>query len=199
MKKLLLYCRKTFENDGELFAEFGKEYTGIVSEDGQRITVEGERHQVMVYDGEAEDGSPIAFHFNSQFKNHFYQLRQLEPMIAIETEVWVPAPDMPGGLILKGRRTISEVLADMKQALKEQDLWDELVTIINSWDIDPDEPFPSRGYLAIYPVKGGSEGYYVHIEVVGSRLRTFLYLGKTLSEDIEVALKITNALVRLFH
>ncbi len=99
------------------------------------------------------------------------------------------------------KRTVGEIFKDIQQALQEQAVWN-LLDYFNIRTIDEsksDEVFPNYNWISVFPVIGGSEGYYFHVEAIEGNKRQLLYLGKTLSEDIEDALKINNVLVRLFH
>lgn len=67
-----------------------------------------------------------------------------------------------------------------------------------------DEVFPvDRGWVCVFYVKGGSEGYYVHVEVQKDRKESkLLFLGKTLLEGeagISWAEKMVCALSRILE
>ena len=51
------------------------------------------------------------------------------------------------------------------------------------WLITKDSPFPQPRWIACYPVTGGSEGHYVHVDCVvfhgNERVLIPLFLGKT--------------------
>jgi len=108
----------------------------------------------------------------------------------IETQVWEPDEDRPGYLKLIRSKTVGEVFAEITATL-DRDEWGYVTT--PGWDEyfnisgDADRPFP-QGRLVVFPVTGGSEGHYIHVEVldtidekgwVPERNHELVYLGKT--------------------
>lgn len=200
MIKLLIYSNKTILNhQGNPIVEAGKQYTGTLTNDRQTLTIEGIDGQTVIIESFDAQGNPQPYYMSSNAMN-FYVVRQIEPIVTIETDLWLPNPDKPGFLKFERKRTINEVFNDIVQALKEQNVWDMLDYFsISTENRDGDEPFPEHRWISVFVVKGGSEGYYFHIEVIHEGKRYLIYLGKTLSENIEEALQINNVLVELFQ
>lgn len=200
MFKLLIYSCKTMLNPhGKPIVKAGKQYTGALTNDRQTLTIEGIDGQTVSIESFDAQGEPQP-HYKSPSAIDFYIVRQLEPISPIETDLWLPNPDKPGFLKFERKRTLDEVYKDIVQALKEQDVWDMLDYFnISTEKRDGKAHFPDYHWISVFVVKGGSEGFYFHIEAINEDKRRLLYLGKTLSERIDEALKINNVLVKLFQ
>jgi len=199
MKKLLVYSRDTLTENEVAIVEAKKQYIGYLTDDRQTLTIQGNGHDVVIEGG--KDGTDKSRpYYTSPDAKRFYIVRQLEPMERIEIEIYLPDPEDLRYVKLERKRTVGEVFQDIKQALNEQEVM-ELLDYFNISSNDEskgDEVFPDYRWISVFLVKGDSEGYYFHIEVIDGN-RQLLYLGKTLSENIEEALKINNILVRLFQ
>lgn len=126
-------------------------------------------------------------------------------MGSIDTQVWVANPDKPGYLQLERTRTIGEVYRDIRAAFGEYpEGAEEYLSVIYDFgapDRGTGEPWP-EGRIAVYPVTGGSEGHYVHVDVIpssasGKRIPVLLaktfagwdaawYFARNLAERLEV-------------
>lgn len=229
MGKHVFFCKETQKTeDGVLMFEVGKQYIGIVSDDNVTLTLEGENGRVVTITGPENDGNQKVYqtvpigasgraaklveqeevkqlpYYRANEYKRFYRIRQIEPMETIEIEIWVPDLQNPRYVKMERRRTIGEIYEDIKQALKEQNVWE----LLDYFDVDYDirakdegasQLFPEFRWVSVFTVRGDSEGFYFHIEVIDGAMRKLVYLGKTLSENIEDALKINNVLIRLFH
>jgi hypothetical protein len=120
-------------------------------------------------------------------------------MKQIETEIWVPNPEKPGYLMLERVKTYNEVFEEMVQELKEERVYDELDYFSNVSRDKRNETFPSRYQcIACFAVRGGSEGHYIHIDVISESGRETIFLGKTFL-GLEHALKVSNICTQLFY
>ena len=104
----------------------------------------------------------------------------------IEIQKWEDIPDKPGYIREAGRLAIDEVCNILNQKLKELDiapdeygfdLWSDYKD--NS---DKGKEFPAWHWILCYPVTGGSEGHYMHIDVITQNDHKHLYMAKTLRE-----------------
>ena len=101
------------------------------------------------------------------------------------------------------RKTIQQVCSNIIGEFKEQfpDIYGTLDYLGPSVDYDLGEdinsPFPEFHWIAVYYVEGGSEGYYIHVDVLyEENKRKMILLGKTLLGRSE-AEKIANCLSRI--
>lgn len=95
-------------------------------------------------------------------------------------------------------KTIAQVYDELLEILKEDGIYGE-IEYFNPMNNQEKELFPYYNWVSCFAVEGGSEGHYVHVEVinrVGDRI--LLYLGKTL-EGIDHALKLSNVLTKAFY
>jgi hypothetical protein len=120
----------------------------------------------------------------------------------IETDVWEENPEKKGYLRKVRNKTVKEVFDETVAFLKERDLYDELdyFSISHPWSIDAkktDFPNPWR-WIACYAVVGGSEGHYIHVDVIDTEgKREMIFIGKTFS-GMDHALKVSNLLSKVF-
>ena len=103
-------------------------------------------------------------------------------------------------------RTYGDIEADIIRKIKEEhpEAWEMLDYFGLEYDYRRNhrgDYFPtSWQWIACYYVKGGSEGYYFHVDLIAlGGERNLIFLGKTLSEDRSDAEKIQNALARVFE
>lgn len=75
------------------------------------------------------------------------------------------------------RRSVEDVMGDLKFALFQLG-FERCLGEYFGTDLDRKSPFPSFHWIACFAV-GGSEGYYVHIEVIRQGQRQCVFLGKT--------------------
>lgn len=124
----------------------------------------------------------------------------------IETEIWVPNPEKPGYLMLERKKTIDEVYEELVEILKEQGVYDELDYFNNSmrWQKKSKMDFPKYRWISCYAVEGGSEGHYIHVDVIWEELGSehwnseILFTGKTFC-GIDHALKVANICTKAFY
>ena len=110
----------------------------------------------------------------------------------IEIVIWEPVPDKPGYVRKAGMRTIGEIFKELSQRLKENNLWpDEYFQVTTDWDYDI--PFPEFHWISCFAVTGGSEGHYIHIEIINDDRRKLIYLGKTLFQGMDFAYDVARA------
>lgn len=101
---------------------------------------------------------------------------------SVETDVWAPDPEHPGYVQVTRRKTVDEVYDELVAALGGFDPYgciegcDEYFTISPS--VRAMAPWP-QGRTVVFPVTGGSEGHYVHVEVLNNGEHRLLILGKT--------------------
>jgi len=109
----------------------------------------------------------------------------------VDTSVWVPdtTPGREGYLKEARRKTIGEVHAELLAVTgRHADGLDSPVVdgaaeyFSVTTGVDPDREWP-EGRIVAFAVTGGSEGHYVHVEVIGgtvhARTAELLILGKT--------------------
>ena len=109
-----------------------------------------------------------------------------------------PIPDKPGYVRELPRKT-AEILAELMTRLDAEGLRpDEYgFSLSASREIDNGTFWPLRyAWVACYAVTGGSEGHYIHIDVITREdKRILMSLGKTF-EGMDKALLIANACAR---
>lgn len=113
-------------------------------------------------------------------------------MQPIEVNIYEPVPDKPGYIRQTGRKTVQQVYDELVQRLRDKDMLpDEYFSL--SADEMAQEPFPEHRWIVCFAVRGGSEGHYVHIELIPlNGRRRILYLGKTF-QGLARAQAIANA------
>lgn len=124
----------------------------------------------------------------------------------IEVEHYKPSTDKPGYLTFDRRATIGEVRAACDDVLRQADLYDQMESFGSFPALDEGQAWPAARWVAVFPVRGGSEGYYVHVEALAindsngrqTNQRQLILMGKTF-EGIDTANKIANALTCAFH
>jgi len=104
-------------------------------------------------------------------------------------------------------KSMSSVKAAVQ--LKLQEDYPELYQALDYFSLDTDysysdkpDIFPINSRIAVFYVKGGSEGYYIHVEAMNDGKFSTLILGKTLYEGehgIEIAEKTANAISRIMQ
>ena len=124
------------------------------------------------------------------------------PIVVIETEIYEPNPEKPGWLREVRKKTLGEVYNETCQFLKERDIWDNLDYFHLDRDYSDKEyskkPFPAWKWIACYAVVGGSEGHYIHVDIITTNgEQKPLFLGKTFL-GMEYALHVSNMLTKVF-
>jgi hypothetical protein len=105
----------------------------------------------------------------------------------IEIQLWEDVPDKPGYVREAGRLTIDEVCNQFNAKLKALEIAPDEYGFYLWHDggskNDKGKEFPAWHWIACYPVTGGSEGHYMHIDVITDRgEHKHLFLAKTLQE-----------------
>ena len=104
-----------------------------------------------------------------------------------------------GGYIVE---TIPETINGIYEYLSESmpdDLVDEYFSNMARHNKRGGDPFPQEyNWIACYAVTGGSEGHYVHVDVITGDKRELLYLAKTF-QGMGQALKIAAHLGKMLH
>lgn len=104
------------------------------------------------------------------------------PDPTIDTEVWEPDADRPGFLRRVRTKTIAEVFDELRAALPLDeygcmDGCNEYLSV--PLTTASTQPWP-EGRIAVFPVTGGNEGHYTHVEVIHhTHGSTLVILGKT--------------------
>lgn len=95
----------------------------------------------------------------------------------VETQIWIPEADT-GYSRLDSTKTVNEVFAEIRAIVGENPAGcDEYFNV--SMAGRGDAPWPD-GRIIVFPVTGGSEGHYVHVEVQDVTGESqLLLLGKT--------------------
>src|SRR5204863_8528126 len=89
-----------------------------------------------------------------------------ETQARVETEVWEPNPDEPGYLQLVRRKTVDEVMDELRTIVGEYPTGGEEYFTSPLRLIADDEPEWPAGTIIVYAVEGSSEGDYVHVDVI---------------------------------
>lgn len=101
----------------------------------------------------------------------------------LEIEIYVPHPEKEGMLQRTGNIKLSEFGAAVGWFLRSRGHADRLdyYSVSNDLSVPPKQQMVSRyRWLAIFAVTGGSEGYYIHVDVIDLEgNRKPLYLAKT--------------------
>ena len=135
-------------------------------------------------------------------------------MQPFEVEVYKPDPERPGYLKKERTRTYRELFQYCERVLKKAGVLELLEYFDLTADIrrrhtmsdnGADSPLPERiKWIAVFAVTGGSEGYYIHVELITTNddphrghNRQCVILGKELSNRMDTALKVVNVLAPL--
>jgi len=98
-------------------------------------------------------------------------------------------------------KTMQQVYDYICNEMKEKypELW-RMLDYFDIWKYDGITHFPlDYKWIAVFYVRGGSEGHYFHVEAIKDGKITHLFLGKTLSENREDAILINSALSRILE
>lgn len=120
----------------------------------------------------------------------------------IETDVYLPVEGKPGLLRYSHQRPLKEVFEELEARLKQDGLLPDeyfgicvLLRYSDEWQEDNGAGylFPAWRFLACFPVTGGSEGHYIHVDaILPEGERVSLFTGKTFA-GWEAACKTANA------
>ena len=101
--------------------------------------------------------------------------QHMEP---VEIEIYETVPGQPGLVRRVHNRTVGEVWQDLKDRLEKEGLLpDEYMGVAAS--ANGAREFPRYRFLACYPVTGGNEGHYIHVDVLKDGKNIPIFLGKT--------------------
>lgn len=171
-----------------------KEYTAKIYANDELVAIGEDGIEYRI----GGDGDGRAFWRSYEFSQKF---EIVDPFITcIETDVYEPVPDKPGLIRWVRQRTVDEVYKDTVRFLKEQGLYDELDYFSQGGlTADKNRDFPKWNWVACYAVKGASEGYYIHLDVItaDTGILVPLFTGKTFG-GMDFALKVSNALTKVF-
>jgi hypothetical protein len=97
-----------------------------------------------------------------------------------EYDYWYGKDIACGGYIIETiPATINNVYEYLKKSLPK-DMIDEYFSCMSEYKKKGDQPFPQDyDWIACYAVTGGSEGHYVHVDIIKDGTRELLYLAKT--------------------
>lgn len=132
-------------------------------------------------------------------------------MTPFEPRIYKPHPEKPGYLKLERMATYRELFDFCKSNLKSSGVLDQLEYFDLSTSLryerkaTPDDPLPKNlRWIVVFAVTGGSEGFYIHVELITSNDdpkrghdRLCVILGKDLSNKMDTALKAVNVLAPL--
>jgi hypothetical protein len=100
----------------------------------------------------------------------------------VEIWEWRPVEGKPGYVEVARSKTYEEVLKEVASALPKDDL-DKLDYFHTCFDVRGARTWPMPGdllRLVVFPVTGGSEGHYIHVEVFDRDHKSeCVYLAKT--------------------
>lgn len=115
-------------------------------------------------------------------------------ILSIDFDFYEPIPEKPGYVRSTGRKTIGEVYEELCARLKAQRLYPDEYFSLEKYDIKKEAPFPN-GRLCCFAVTGGSEGHYIHLEIIDyddDSKRKHLVLGKTFN-GMDFAYEVAKA------
>lgn len=117
--------------------------------------------------------------------------RHMEP---VEIEIYEPVPGQLGLVRRVHNRTVREVWLELEKRLKGESLLpDEYMGVAAS--ANGDMEFPNYRFIVCYPVTGGNEGHYIHVDAVMEGKNTPVFLGKTF-RGMEFAVAVAAACAR---
>lgn len=98
------------------------------------------------------------------------------------------------------RKTVKEVYEELRARLEfEGMLPDEYFAISTLIEYEKEDginkPFPDFRLIACYPVTGGNEGHYIHVDAIKDGKCELIFVGKTF-QGFERACEIANACAR---
>jgi hypothetical protein len=101
-------------------------------------------------------------------------------------------------------KTTGEIYQTVRGQLSENypDLWSQLDYFNMSDGSDTCKPWPEHNWVAVFYVRGGSEGFYIHVAVLSSGKYRTMFLGKTLCEGqtgVRIAEGTANAIARIME
>jgi len=105
--------------------------------------------------------------------------QKIEPL---ELERWVPNPDKPGYLKFDRMITYRELITAVKNFLKTRGHDDKLdyACLGSTGDQKLDQQIARYHWCAVYAVTGGSEGHYIHVDLIrNDESRELVILAKT--------------------
>lgn len=109
-----------------------------------------------------------------------------------------------GYIINETAKTRGEVYQWMVSELRTNhaDIWElfDYISLDRDYVTDTEKKaWPINDRIAVFYVRGGSEGFYFHIEALRDGRHELLILGKTLSESRNDAERVQNTLARIFE
>ncbi len=120
--------------------------------------------------------------------------------------MWEKNPEKPGYLRFVRRRKPNEIWELVKALLPHYiPQWEEYFDYIGissefKYQKTEDEDLPKFRHIACYVVKGGSEGHYLHVDLLMDEgKRQQLFLGKTLSWSAQTAWETAQAMALILE
>lgn len=146
-------------------------------------------------------------HIPSKHLDNKEEEKMKEQLLETKTDLFTTYDVTEDWLCVNERgRTYGDIEADIIRKMKEEHL--EAWKMLDYFGLEYDYRRQRKGdyfpvqwkWIACYYVKGGSEGYYFHVDLIDSDgKRDLIFLGKTLSESRSDAEVIQNALSRVFE
>jgi len=114
--------------------------------------------------------------------------------------LFVPGKNPSRMLRLRDDMTVKQIWRRLDRVLRRERLSDEGISMAE-WRVNTTVPFwaliPNPRWIACYAVTGGSEGHYVHVDLIGSEeARKLVFLCKTF-EGMDHAYKIAQRCAEL--
>jgi hypothetical protein len=127
------------------------------------------------------------------------------PVKPFETSIYEKDPEKPGYLRFLRMATYQELFDYCDKVLRSSGIHDELEYFDLMQHKSADLPLPRHlKWLAVFAVTGGSEGHYVHVEIIyqGEDIRKgyereCVLLAKDLGGKFDTALKVVSLLTPL--
>jgi hypothetical protein len=113
--------------------------------------------------------------------------------------VYEPDPENPRYLNFVRMATVGELYDFCRAALDKAAILEKFEYFDLMLEVDRDDPLPENLWrLVVFPVTGGSEGHYLHIDAfeLGSGHKD-LIIGKDLSTSMDTVLAAVNVLAPL--
>ena len=128
-------------------------------------------------------------------------MTQKEYKIVKSRENWCSTWDVDENGYVRNERgkPLVEVCKYLEEGLRaEPEVWNSIDYFNPHYKEVPIWPIDAH-WIAVFCVLGESEGYYIHCEAIKGDKRVLLVLAKTLSEDLEVGLRIANNISRSIY
>jgi len=119
-------------------------------------------------------------------------------LLEASIEVYEPKKDDPRYVEIVRRKTCRELWEEVKEILHyyvpEWESYFDYIGGAHSSRLGPDMETPENWAVACFVVKGASEGYYLHCDLIIDGRVTSLFLGKTLCDNPQTAWDTAQAI-----